>query len=131
MEADMRRNLYASSNPAVQLTIKPNRKPYVKGCKRPFEIVELAPRTRRSIHITVTLIGAIIVLLTIQWKLALVVFVMIPVIVAFTAYRRRKMSNASKKVKQRTAEINSDIESSISGIRTAKAYNNQQYELMI
>ena len=39
------------------------------------------------------------------------------------------MSNASKKVKQRTAEINSDIESSICEYRFAKAYNNQQYEL--
>lgn len=132
MEADMRRNLFMHLQTLPFSFYDKNRTGSLMSrvVNDLFEIVELAHHGPEDLFIsTVTLIGAIIVLLTIQWKLALVVFVMIPVIVAFTAYRRRKMSNASKKVKQRTAEINSDIESSISGIRTAKAYNNQQYEL--
>ena len=75
-----------------------------------------------------TLVGAFIILLTIQWKLALVVFALVPLIVWFTAWRRRKMSAASRQVKEQTAGINADIESSISGVRVAKAFNNETYE---
>jgi ATP-binding cassette subfamily B protein len=38
------------------------------------------------------------------------------------------MMSASKKVKERTAEINASLESSISGARAAKAFTNESYE---
>ena len=93
-------------------------------------MVELAHHGPEDLFISaVTLIGALIMLMTIQWKLALVVFLLVPLIILFTIFRRKRMSAASAKVKERTAGINADIESSISGARTAKAFTNETYEI--
>jgi ATP-binding cassette subfamily B protein len=132
MEADMRRDLFRHLQTLPFSFYDKNRTGHLMSrvVNDLFEIVELAHHGPEDLFISaVTLIGALIVLITIQWKLALVVFVLVPVIVLFTAKRRHKMSAASKKVKERTAGINSDIESSISGVRAAKAFNNEQYEL--
>ena len=76
-----------------------------------------------------TVIGALVILFTIQPILALVVMLMFPVCMTLIILRRRKMSKVSVMVKQRTAAINADIESSLSGIRTAKAFANEDMEL--
>ena len=87
-----------------------------------FDLVELAHHGPEDLLTSVlTMVGAIIVLSTIQWQLALVVAVMIPIFVVLILTMRRRMANASRKVKEKTAHINAEIESSLSGIRTAKA----------
>ena len=94
-----------------------------------FEITELAHHGPEDLFTSVlTVIGAIIVMFTVQWKLALVVCLMFPVCMAVIILRRRKMSAVSKMVKKRTAGINADIESSISGFRTSKAFANEGAE---
>ena len=94
-----------------------------------FELTELAHHGPEDILIsTVTIIGALIVLWSIQWQLALVVGLMIPVFIIIIMLLRRRMSNASAQRKQNTAHINTEIESSISGMRTAKAFANEQAE---
>jgi len=95
-----------------------------------FEITELAHHGPEDLFISfVTLTGAFIVLWNIQWKLALVLMVSVPVIVIFVALRRSRMMRVSREVKQRTAGINAEIESSISGIRVAKAFGNEREEI--
>ena len=95
-----------------------------------FEITELAHHGPEDLFISfVTLTGAFIVLWGIQWKLALVLMVSVPLIVVFVALRRSRMMAVSRAVKQRTAGINAEIESSISGIRVAKAFGNEQKEI--
>ena len=95
-----------------------------------FEITELAHHGPEDLFISfVTLTGAFIVLWNIQWKLALVLMVSVPVIVTFVALRRSRMMRVSREVKQRTAGINAEIESSISGIRVAKAFGNEREEI--
>ena len=42
--------------------------------------------------------------------------------------RRRQMGDVSRRVKQKTGAINADIESSLSGMRTAKAFANEELE---
>ena len=54
--------------------------------------------------------------------------VLIPVFFLVVNANRREMSRTSKRVKQTTAGINADIESSISGMRTAKAFSNESAE---
>jgi ATP-binding cassette subfamily B protein len=54
--------------------------------------------------------------------------VALPVCIAFTLVQRVKMKNANLEVKKKTAEIYAAIESSISGIRTAKAFANEEKE---
>ena len=95
-----------------------------------FEITELAHHGPEDLFISfVTMAGAFIVLWRIQWKLALVLMISIPLIVTFVALRRSRMMKVSRAVKQRTAGINAEIESSISGIRVAKAFGNEHKEI--
>ena len=61
--------------------------------------------------------------------LALVLLASVPMIVTFVVMRRKKMMSVSRAVKQRTAGINAEIESSISGIRVAKAFGNEDMEI--
>ena len=95
-----------------------------------FDITELAHHGPEDLFISfVTLLGSFIVLWRIQPTLALVLIISVPLIVAFVAYRRGKMMSASRAVKQRTAGINAEIESSISGIRVAKAFCSEHEEI--
>ena len=95
-----------------------------------FEITELAHHGPEDLFISfLTLTGAFIVLWNIQVKLALVLMISVPLIVVFVALRRKKMMSVSRAVKQRTAGINAEIESSISGIRVAKAFGNESKEI--
>lgn len=94
-----------------------------------FEITELAHHGPEDLAMSVlTLAGAFCVLCTIQWKLALILFLVIPVFVIFTVFQRRRMRQANLGVKKKTADINAAIESGISGIRTAKAFANEDKE---
>ena len=81
-----------------------------------FEITELAHHGPEDVLIAVlTIAGALTVMFTIEWRLAIVVAVMVPVFLAIVMFTRRDMAEASVNVKRKTAEINSDIESCISG----------------
>ena len=94
-----------------------------------FEITELAHHGPEDLFTSIlTVIGAMIIMFTVQWKLALVVCLMFPICMSVVILRRRKMSRVSKMVKQRTAGINADIESSLSGFRTSKAFANESAE---
>ena len=95
-----------------------------------FEITELAHHGPEDLVTSIlTVIGAMIIMFTVQWKLALVVCLMFPICLSVVILRRRKMGRVSKMVKQRTAGINADIESSLSGFRTAKAFANETIEM--
>ena len=94
-----------------------------------FEIVELAHHGPENIlTCSVTLLGALIILLTVNVKLTLVLIVLLPLCVAFSVRQRLRMQDANKDVKIRTGEINAAIESGISGIRTSKAFAAEKAE---
>ena len=94
-----------------------------------FEITEFAHHGPEDLLTSVlTILGALVVMFVIQWRLALVVMLMIPVFLVVVASMRHRMSTASKEVKQKVGNINAEIESSLSGIRTAKAFANEQVE---
>ena len=54
---------------------------------------------------------------------------MVPLFVLFTVLQRKRMMEASTEVKQKLAGINGELESSISGMRTAKAFANENTEI--
>ncbi|MDR2629386.1 MAG: ABC transporter ATP-binding protein/permease [Spirochaetaceae bacterium] len=94
-----------------------------------FEVTELAHHGPEDLFISLlTLVGAFFLILFIRWEMALVLFVVIPFMVIHTVVSRGNMLRASKKVKERTAEINASLESSISGVRVAKAFTNEAHE---
>jgi len=95
-----------------------------------FDITELAHHGPEDLFISaVTIVGALAVMFTIQWRLALVIALILPVFFAVVWSCRTSMSEASVRVKQKTATINADIESGLSGIRTAKAFANEEAEI--
>ena len=95
-----------------------------------FDITELAHHGPEDIFISgVTIVGALAVMFTIQWQLALVIACILPVFFLVVWRCRRSMQETSRRVKQKTAVINTDIESGLSGIRTAKAFANEAAEL--
>ena len=94
-----------------------------------FEITELAHHGPENVVIcTLTIVGSIAVMFTIEWRLSLVIAVTLPLCLWFTLSQRKRMKDANVEVKKKTAEISAAIESSISGIRTAKAFANEQQE---
>ena len=94
-----------------------------------FEITELAHHGPENLIIcTLTILGAIVVMFTIRWELALVLLVLVPLCAWFALRQRRRMQRASIELRRKTAEINATIESGISGIRTAKAFANEAEE---
>ena len=95
-----------------------------------FDITELAHHGPEDIFISgVTIVGALTIMFAIQWRLALVIALILPVFFIVVWKCRASMQEASRRVKQKTAVINADIESGLSGIRTAKAFANEQAEL--
>ncbi len=94
-----------------------------------FDLTELAHHGPEDLLTSaVTILGALIVMATIRWELALVVAVMLPIFLAVVMSMRKSMRRTSAAVKQKTGHINTEIESSLSGIRTAKAFANEPVE---
>ena len=94
-----------------------------------FELTELAHHGPEDLLTSVlTIVGALVVMGSIQWQLAVIVALMIPVFLAVVMTMRRRMGRASRKAKEKTGYINQEIESSLSGFRTAKAFANEAAE---
>ena len=94
-----------------------------------FEITELSHHGPEDLLISVlTVVGALVLMFTIEWRLALVVAVLIPIFLAVTMAQRRDLTRTSVNVKKKLAVINEDIEASLSGIRTSKAFANENVD---
>ena len=94
-----------------------------------FELTELAHHGPEDLLTsTLTIIGALSVMGSIRWQLAVVVALMIPIFLVVVMTMRRSMGKASRAAKEKTAYINQEIESSLSGFRTAKAFANEETE---
>lgn len=94
-----------------------------------FDITELAHHGPEDVWISViTLLGSCVLMFNIRWELALMCLIFLPVNILLVLKSRKKLMSTSKAVKETTAEINSAIESSISGIRVTKVFTNEDYE---
>ncbi len=94
-----------------------------------FELTELAHHGPEDLLTSVlTIFGALAVMASIRWQLAVVVACMIPVFLVVVMLMRKRMGRASRKAKEKVGYINQEIESSLSGVRTAKAFANEPVE---
>ncbi len=94
-----------------------------------FELTELAHHGPEDLLTScLTIVGALVVMGVIQWRLAVVVGLTIPAFLLVVFLMRKSMNNASVSMKEKTGHINAQIESSLSGIRTAKAFANEKLE---
>lgn len=95
-----------------------------------FELTELAHHGPEDLLTSgLTILGALAVMLTVRWELALVVALTIPIFLAVAMAMRGRMARASVRTKEKTGHINQEIESSLSGVRTAKAFANEEAEI--
>ena len=93
------------------------------------EITELAHHGPEDLFISlVTLIGAFIILIQTDWRLTLIVFAYIPFMVWFGIKKRQKMAKAFRIVRKKIANVNAQLENSISGIRVAQSFTNEEFE---
>ncbi|MBR2970324.1 MAG: ABC transporter ATP-binding protein [Clostridia bacterium] len=95
-----------------------------------FDISELAHHgPEDSFMSLITVIGSVILLcVTVNPWLALIVLCIIPIMLVFAIKTRKNMRLAFKRSREGMAEVNAEVESSISGIRVAKAYNASESE---
>lgn len=131
VEADMRRDVFMHMQDLSYSFFDRNRTGVLLGrvTNDLFEIVELAHHGPESIlTCSMTILGALVILLTVNWKLTLVLLLLLPACVLFSMRQRINMQKANQEVKKKTGEINAAIESGISGIRTSKAFANETAE---
>ncbi len=79
--------------------------------------------------IIINLIGAIIIMFTINVKLTLATIVILPFALIFFVQKNLKLRKNFKELRKNLADINAQAESSISGIRVVKAFNNEDFEI--
>ena len=95
-----------------------------------FELTELAHHGPEDLLTSgLTILGALAVMLSVRWELGLVVALTIPVFLSVAMAMRKRMARASAASKEKTGHINQEIESSLSGVRTAKAFANEEAEI--
>lgn len=95
------------------------------------EVSELAHHGPEDLFIALILFtGSFIILFRQEWRLAMPVYlIVLPLIIVFTIKQRKKMSHSFRNVREKTADINAQLENALSGIREAKSYTNEEYEV--
>ncbi len=94
------------------------------------EISELAHHGPETLVMTsFSLIFSLFYLSSINITLALIVFACSPLLVIITVIVRKKHLESSRKARRSLSKINGDVNSSISGIRITKAFNNADKEI--
>ncbi len=94
------------------------------------DVSELAHHGPEDLFIaSLMLIGSFWYLMRINLQLTLIVFVFVPFIAWFAMSRRTKMNRAFRQERERIAEVNADLENSLSGMRVAQSYTNEDYEM--
>ncbi len=132
MEADMRRDIFGHYQ-KLTFAFYDNQKVghlLSRITSDLFDISELLHHGPEDLVISVIkIIGSFTILLMVNVKLALVAFAFIPVMAAFAFYYNGKMGKAFQKNREKIAEINSQIEDSLSGIRVVKSFANEREEM--
>lgn len=95
-----------------------------------FEVSELAHHAPEDLFNSfLSIVGAIAMLCIINPWLGLIVVCYVPFMIIFAAKARVRMSTAFDESRKEVAELNAEIESSVSGIRVTKAYNAENLEV--
>ena len=95
-----------------------------------FDISELLHHGPEDLVISVIkIVGSFIILMNIDVKLTMVAFAFVPIMLVYALYFNRRMKRAFKRNRVKIAEINSQIEDNLSGIRVVKSFANEEVEL--
>lgn len=95
-----------------------------------FDISELLHHGPEDLVISlIKIIGSFIILINIDVKLTVAAFAFVPVMLLYAAYFNTRMKRAFKRNRIKIADINSQIEDNLSGIRVVKSFANEDVEL--
>ncbi|KMJ56876.1 multidrug ABC transporter ATP-binding protein [Bacillus sp. LL01] len=93
------------------------------------EIGEVAHHGPEDVFVALmTLFGAFIIMLSINWKLAILSFLVIPLLMVLAIHFNKKMTHTFRRMFSDVAEINARVEDSIGGIRVVQAFANEKHE---
>ena len=94
------------------------------------DVSELAHHGPENFILSVLMIlGSFGILMTINWKLSLIIFAFVPVLTFFVGKRRLDMGRAAADSREKIGQINAELSNSLSGIRVAKAFDNEDGEI--
>lgn len=132
MEADMRRDIFGHYQ-KLTFAFYDNQKVghlLSRITSDLFDISELLHHGPEDLVISVIkIIGSFAILMTVNIKLAMVMFAFIPLMAAFAFYYNGKMKAAFVHNREKIADINSQIEDSLAGIRVVKSFANEKVEM--
>ncbi|MDO5062829.1 MAG: ABC transporter ATP-binding protein [Peptostreptococcaceae bacterium] len=94
------------------------------------DISEFAHHVPEDVFIVLTtVIGSFFLMTYINLHLTIVAFVLIPVLILFTISKNIQMKRTFRKMREKIADVNSQLDDSISGIKAVKAFANEDYEM--
>lgn len=95
-----------------------------------MDIGEIAHHAPEDLFIAVmTLAGAFGIMVTINWKLAVLTFIIVPLMIWISLYFSRKMNAAFSKMFSDVADYNARVENNVSGMRVVQAFANEEFEI--
>ncbi len=95
-----------------------------------MDVSELAHHGPEDLFLSIIMfIGSFIALSTINIWLTIIIYALIPFVIFFSVKMRRKMKDAFTKTREEVAEVNANVETSISGIRVSRAYTSEIHEI--
>ncbi|MDR1640730.1 MAG: ABC transporter ATP-binding protein/permease [Clostridiales bacterium] len=95
-----------------------------------FDVTELAHHGPEDIIISIVKItGSVAILSGINWRMAVIVALSLPFMALFTFTCNKRMRLAFKRNRERIADINAQIEDSLSGVRVVKSFANEDLEM--
>ncbi|WP_077305401.1 ABC transporter ATP-binding protein [Terribacillus halophilus] len=94
-----------------------------------FMIGEMAHHGPEDIFIALmTIAGALIIMFFINWPLALMTMLVVPILFWIVLYCNKKMTEASRRMNEDTADFSARIENTVGGIRVVQAFTNEAHE---
>lgn len=132
IEHDMRRDLF---NHIQRLSFKffdnTRKGKIISGIVNDLnDISEFAHHAPEDIFIAfTTIVGSFTAMAYINSRLAMITFVLVPVLILFTISKNIRMKRTFRKMREKIADVNSQIDDSITGIKAVKAFANEDYEM--
>lgn len=96
-----------------------------------FDITEFSHHVPEEFLVgLIKLVLSFIVLMTINWQLSLIIYIIIPIMFVVSSKKRRKFRQATMNVKRQIGDINSGVEDTLLGISVVKSFANENIEKM-
>lgn len=95
-----------------------------------FDITEFSHHVPEEYFIGgLKILVSLFILLNINVKMTLLIYIMIPIMIYFASKYQRRMKNAQKEQRVHVGNFNSSIEDTLLGVRVVKSFANEEMEL--